>query len=354
VRLAFPVILSAGLSLWTPLAAQVPRTASVSMLANFGGAVDDPAAELVDVRQVMRTDDGRFVVANGKPLEVRVYRTNGRLEHPLGRVGGGPGEYEGAARLQYWGGDTVAVFSTSGRRWMLFRLGGALVREWSAPAHPGPEQSIVLHGSTIMRTGIPGSRGCAESLLRHWPGAARAPHDAMTDPWGRLWIRSISSAEWNIVDRDGRRVATVSLPRGFWVTQFRGDTLIGLQVDGDGFSHVQAIATRVGAGVGSAGPDCKQSEIPVTPVRSAMLRTTLRNAVTFGAKFHAESDAYPARAEQLPSQLRLDGAESLILAATRDSWVIAIRDQATGYHCLMSIGPQGLPGIVDGVMRCGW
>jgi hypothetical protein len=144
------------------------------------------------------------------------------------------------------------------------------------------------------------------------------------------------------------------LPRGFWATQFRGDTLVGLRVDADGFSHVQAIVTGVGAGLGPVGPDCETGELPVTPIRSAMLRTALRNSMTFGESYREKSKRYPARVEELPAGIRVEDAETLILTATQGSWVVAIRDTATGYHCLMSIGSDGLPGIADGVMRCGW
>jgi hypothetical protein len=341
-----------SLTLWVPwfvLGAQGPVR-----IAAFGGADSGPEAELVDARHVVRADDGRFIVANGKPLEVRVYTATGRLQRILGRVGGGPGEYQGSVRLRALGGDSVAMFSTSGRRWMVYRLDGRLVREWTVPSHPGPESTVLLRGRTVLRTGIEGSRGCAVALLGRVPASLTTPHDAMSDAWGRLWIRELPRSRWTVIDRQGRVAGAVELPKGLWVTQFRGDTVVGLEVDVDGFTQVRAIATRVGPGTTPAGADCAEPEIPVTPVRSAQLRTALRNMLTFGESRRASTGRYPVSADELPDGIAAPGSETLILATSRDSWVVAVRDDDSGYHCLMSLGPDGLPGILDGVMRCGW
>src|SRR5690606_1617267 len=118
---------------------------SVRTISEFGGAQDDPAAEMLQVSSVVRTDDGRYVVANGKPLEVRVYDASGQMQRRLGRAGEGPGELRYQAMVRHWPGDSVLAFSSGTNRWMLFSLDGKLVREWRLGAsdpHPGQVQLL--------------------------------------------------------------------------------------------------------------------------------------------------------------------------------------------------------------------
>ena len=59
----------------------------VTIVTEFGGSSDDPTRELTRVSGVIRTADGRFVVAIARPLEVRVIDAQGRQLATIGRAG---------------------------------------------------------------------------------------------------------------------------------------------------------------------------------------------------------------------------------------------------------------------------
>ncbi|HRP07413.1 MAG TPA: hypothetical protein PLL69_02900 [Gemmatimonadales bacterium] len=342
------------LALLTAIPAVAQRAATPTVVARIDGATGDVATELVDARSVLLTRDGRFVVINGKPSEARVYDGRGRFQRILGRQGQGPGEYEFLSGATEWTGDSVMVYSHNARKALIFRLDAtAAVREWTTEPGELPEERAAVVNNVVMKSGgVLGARGCASSLVAGAiPGSAPFT-EALTDSWGRLWSRQVGQDTWKVHTPGGRAVATVTLPRHFVIRQFRGDTAIGTTVDEDGFTNVIAIATRVGAGTSAAGPECDSPPMPVTRVRSAMMRTALRNAMTFAEAFHEREGRYPQRESQLHDGVMLEGTEYRMPVSTAESWVVVLVDKATGYHCLMSIGPGGIPGIEGTTMRC--
>lgn len=329
------------------------QSPAAHIIGQIDGAADDIKAELVGARTPLLTDDGRFVVANQDPLEVRVYSLRGRLQHVIGREGEGPGEYRSAVSLVAWPGDSVLVYSSGTRRMSLFSLDGTLVREWRATATEIPFERIAVTGNVVLKTGgINGAAGCARALIPVVVPASAPLTVAITDPFGRLWVRQTGGAEWQVHGAGGRRVATVRLPDGLVIRQFRGDTVVGTTVDEDGFTNVTAIATGAGSSGRADGRPCDNPLMPVTQLRSAMMRTALRNAFTFGEAYHGREGDYPARPAQLPDGVHIEGASYRIPVADANSWVVILRDDATGYHCLMSVGPGGIPGITGNAMRC--
>src|SRR5690606_32614908 len=122
----FVRVLATTVALGLPLAAQAQRRIPTTEVVSFGGADSD----LYRVTDVVRTDNGHFVVASTRPVAVKLYDRTGRLQRPLGRSGSGPGEYGNSVSLAHWVGDSVLVFSHGTRRWLLFALDGTLVRQW--------------------------------------------------------------------------------------------------------------------------------------------------------------------------------------------------------------------------------
>jgi hypothetical protein len=71
--------------------------------------VQDGAQELMfsRIRGVVRLDDGRIAVANGQPVEIRVFKPRGEFATRLGGQGAGPGEFQSLSRLFAGAGDTL-------------------------------------------------------------------------------------------------------------------------------------------------------------------------------------------------------------------------------------------------------
>ncbi len=345
----------AALLLVVPLAAQQPPLHVARIIAEFGGPVDHPAAELLGVTGVVRTADGRFVVANGKPLEVRLYTADGALVRRLGREGGGPGEFRYRARVFPWPGDSVLTHSSGTDRWMLFTLDGGLVREWPADDAHRVVTGIGLQGSAVMPREIVGSSGCpATALERLAPRTATSFSEAMTDQAGRLWIRPVGRAgPWAVHTPDGRPLARVALPAGFQPMQFSGDQLVGLRRDDDGFYYITAVLTGLPVAAASQDPPCSAVPLPIERVRAAMIKTGMRNAMTFGEAYHADHNRYPAASGDYPSSVKPIGTEFVVLAGGRDGYIISIVDRTSGWRCVVAVGSTETGPLPDGTLVCG-
>ncbi len=348
IRFASAVLFTA---LAQSLVAQAPGSPA-TVIARIEGTGGDLAAELVNPRSPIRTDDGRFVLVSPDPLEVRVYTADGKLQRVIGRAGEGPGEYRSAVHLRAWPGDSVLVISSATRRNSLFGLDGKLVREWPAePAEFSSARISVLGNVVFSLDRVNGARGCAAALIAASVPASAPLTEGLTDGFGRLWTRAVGSADWQIHTTGGRRVGSVRLPPRLVIQQFRGDTVIGVTTDADGFSDVLAIAIGIGTEGAVASADCANPKMPVTNLRSAMMRTYLRNLLTYGNQLQATDGRYP-RENELPDGQRLEGTTYIVPVATTDSWVVILRDDETGYHCLMSQGPGGIPAASGNTMRC--
>lgn len=321
-------------------------------LLTFGGPADDPAIELLDVTTALRRPDGRMVVVNGKPLEVRLYNGRGRFIRAIGSPGDGPGQYRGGVLLQPWPGDSIAVFSTGSRRWLLYRLDGTLVREWPHGDGPIGGSWVTLRGATLTRTGVMGEAGCAVTLVEAHPARGR-PGEAFTDAGGRLWRHDLDDLRWEVRDARGSVLGTRLLPAGFRPVQFIADTIVGIHPDSDGFPLVSVIPAGLGALPTPPPPGCPPVTVPESRVGGAAIRTALRNAMTFGEAHRSRHGGYPTESGTLPDRMAPNGTEFRIIRATSDSWIVAVVESTTGYYCMYSLGPDGVPGMPSGVLHCG-
>lgn len=350
MRLISLLLLLPGL---LPAQALPLRTARV--VAEFGGPVDDPAAEMLRVDGVVRTADGRFVVANGKPLEVRLYRADGTMVRRLGREGGGPGEIRYRARVFPWPGDSVLTHSSGTDRFMLFTLDGRLVREWPADAEHRVPTGMALRGSAIVSGAITGSRGCPGVLLdRLAPRNATVFSEAMTDGAGRLWFRAGGGDRpWTVYGTDRRPIARLRLPPGFRAAQFTDTQVVGFRQDDDGFYYVDAVEPGLPAAPRSSEPGCIEAHNPVTNVRAAMIKTGMRNAMTFAEAYYADHQAYPGEAGDYPAGVKPDDTEFIVLKGGGDAFIVSIVDVPTGWRCIVSVGSGAAGPLPDGYLLCG-
>lgn len=324
---------------------------SVRTISEFGGAQDDPAAEMLQVSSVVRTDDGRYVVANGKPLEVRVYDASGQMQRRLGRAGEGPGELRYQAMVRHWPGDSVLAFSSGTNRWMLFSLDGKLVREWRLGASdPHPGQVQLLGGAFVTNQLGTGAACRAEQFRRLAPVGGPA-HEGMVDGAGRVWLRRADADQWRVYAANGSLVGGFSIPR-FTPTEFRGRNLVGFRLDEDDFPHVIAVDVALPAGA-SAPTDCPAST-PNT-ARLGDLKATIRNAMTAAERYYADHGRYPRSMAEYGSLLKLDPgiqAQVEMAAPNGNGYAVSAWETATGARCLVSVG-NGLRNYPDGVIGCG-
>jgi hypothetical protein len=330
--------------------AQAPRVIPVNVVTDFGGAADDPASELVRVTDVVQTDDGRFVVTNGRPLEVRVYDRNGRLERRLGRAGDGPGEFQRSAMLRHWPGDSVLTFSSSTRRWMLFRLNGTLVREWPLPEGEPSPGAVILLGGAFVRSQFAATAHCRAAVIRRLAPATGPLHEALVDPAGRVWLRATGGDAWRVSSPEGHLLGSVGMP-GLLVTQMRADGLVGYRLDDDDFPHVIAMRVALPAATRPL------NGCPATAVQSERapeVKATMRNAMTAAEAFYSRGRRYPRDMGEVGGMLELPRGIAGRFEATNNGngFAFSAWEEATGYRCVVSVG-EAIPGYPDGVLGCG-
>jgi hypothetical protein len=78
-----------------------------------------------EIGAAMRLADGRIAVANGDPLEVRVFSPTGTFLGKFGRRGQGPGEFQYLTSLMPGGGDTILAVDAARFQLLRFTAGGA-------------------------------------------------------------------------------------------------------------------------------------------------------------------------------------------------------------------------------------
>ncbi|HET9066887.1 MAG TPA: hypothetical protein VFN22_13800 [Gemmatimonadales bacterium] len=334
-----------------PISAQAPTTPT--MVVDFGGAVDDPAAELLQVRGVVRTSTGQFAVANGKPSEFRLYDARGNLVRVLARRGGGPGEYGYGITPRPWAGDSVVGFGQGNDRWMLFSLRNGFVRDWApSEATPQPATWPLLHGSAMIRRSVVGSAGCPSAAIERFaPRSAADLQEAMSDPAGRLWLHRFGTRDWTVHEPSGSVAARFRLPAGFVITHFDGDRVVGVYQDDDGFPHVTMFRTGLPVRSAASTADCASIPIPVDKVRAAQIKTAMRNAMTVNEAYYSDHRTYPTKAGDYPSAMMVSGTEFTVQGADAESYAFTITDKATGWRCMVRVG-RADPEL-DGVLLCG-
>jgi hypothetical protein len=339
------------LAIATPVAAQ--RGYQATVVTAFGGAMDNPADELVGVTSAIRTPSGQYVVGNSKPVEVRVYAADGRTFRRLGGSGEGPGQFKGGAYVFQWQGDSVLTLSTGTNRWMLFGLDGKLIREWPRETTTSVS-GISLVGAAFVRNIFHNQVNCVSDLIRRLaPATANLPREAMVDESGSVWMRTGKTDSWLVYDQGGRALTTVTLPARFWGTQVTGRSVTGVQLDEDDFPHVISLSVPAAAVLAPARPrrDCAEPPRLTTPVESAMLRTDMRNGLTAAQAFVKTHERFPTSMDDL--DLRLSSKNiGKVLAATGSGFAMQVQIPNNPWRCVTAIG-DAIPGWPPNTIACG-
>ena len=168
-----------------------------------------PNTPLFNVVGVIRTDDGRTVLANQSSSELLVFDATGNFVTALGKEGDGPGEFRDISDITYCGGDSITVYDRRTLRATVITLNGTFLHSF-APQSPVRYASwprdvtcnadgtrlVVGWGRTASRDAGPGRQRPnvpilvlqADSTARAWtlevPGTEL---QAWVDPDGNGW-----------------------------------------------------------------------------------------------------------------------------------------------------------------------
>jgi hypothetical protein len=348
---------SSGLMIASAVQAQLPHWPVDSRPVTTIGDADAPIdAQLLNVQSARRLRDGRVVVVNGNPLEVRLYGADGRMLRLVSRSGGGPGEVRYRADVLEGPGDSILLFSLGNHRLALFAPDGALAREWLPDAADAPNARVTL----FHRAFIPWHNGswpaCARVVVDHLPASLKL-REVLPDGTGKFWTREAGGSDWVVYSGGGQALGRATTPARFEVYQVDGDLLVGKTKDADDVETVVVLrvhAARTTGAAATCGAKADSIAAPSGP-RVSELKAGLRNGLTAGEAYFSDFARYPQTWDDLRKvnfELPPD-SELEILHTGAHGWSFMIADKKSPLSCVVSIGDGGFPDWPDGVLSCG-
>jgi hypothetical protein len=338
-----------------PLRAQAPalwRVEATPVMATAGADATE-AAELLHTRGAIRLTSGHIVVANGKPVGLKVFAPNGSYLRTIGRSGGGPGEFRHAVDVYRWPGDSIHAVSSSGARHALFRLDGTMIREWTSETIM--YGTVAVYRRAALHIPVGGVSECMRTAVDGLPappaGTIREAREARP---GVYWVRTIGEREWQVVDARGGVRARLSLPEGFEMFQVAGDLVLGREFDADDIERI-AVYRVTGATTLSGSPACDGMRAPVTPTLSPRLpdlKMQIRNLLTSGEGYYSQARRYPTTLAEARFETP-EGIDVAIISSSSRGWAVAASDRDTGVTCMVATGASVLVGYAEGVIQCG-
>lgn len=309
----------------------------------IGSSVGGEETELAGVTSAFRLADGRVVLANGSPLEVRVYSAGGVLVSRLGRKGQGPGEYRGRITVYPGGGDSVRVFDEAMERWTVYTATGKLGRTWLA----APEEQRSLVPIAVRRTlvhPIPeGINACLRSIIATVPTPRDSAYlEVMADGTDRFWLRSEGAVVWRVVGLDGGVRGSVLLPKGLELFQVSSGFVTGKLRVADDVEQVVVFAVSMPAHT-SRRPACaaRVDSIPRDTVRVRRnLQIDLRNLES-ASEAYRKARGHFASLDSIRASTGYSTSPGSNLAAhTRNGTGLDVtaRKEGTAGYCRLLIG----------------
>lgn len=206
------VIMASGLLAALAFPGQAPRglpPASARLSAEF--------TRIVGVREL---SDGRVLIADGGDTRLVVADLAHNTTAPIGRQGGGPGEYTSLGPLLVLGGDSSLMADRSARRWLLLdrdrivstlppdapalvATNGSLIGAdrygfvlGTRSSPPPTGSSVIGRKDSVAGVRVALASGTADTVLRLRRPPARM--NIQTDPKGRLTSVSINRPPFSI------------------------------------------------------------------------------------------------------------------------------------------------------------
>jgi hypothetical protein len=356
-RRSFRSVLALTMLPLMPAAGQVPAwIVGAKPLTAIGTAEGSADQELANVSGAHRMVDGRVVIANGKPLELRIYNARGVLLSRVGRKGGGPGEFQGRLDLLPAGGDSLLIFDQGSQRTLLFGIDGKLLREWPPTTTGSFRGQVILYRQSFSRPD-PSLSGCLRQALAALPPVAiPAFREVHVDGAGHYLVRLDRATKWTAYSSNGTPVGTFQLPAKFEVYEFGRNYVVGKALLEDDIEQVQVLG--VGIPPASRAREACSGRTDSFPdansARAAEFRTALRAAMTAGemaysnyATYVSSIDSLPNLKDKLPA-----GSAFRVLRATNRGWAAAIYDRRSTLVCIFAEADAALLGWADGRIKC--
>jgi 6-bladed beta-propeller protein len=333
----------AGLSAASRVNAQTSAwPVSATPMTVVGAAAASADEELAGVMGARRLKDGRLLVADSNPPQLRLFDAAGRFVTRVGRRGSGPGEFRGRLSMYRTAGDSVVIFDDESMRWTLYSPAAKLVRSWMNAAGEMDHAPIAYRRAIIHPVGSPVA-ACYRALIDRLP----APRDSayleiFPDSADRAWIREEGSPVWTVTTLNGNSVGRVTLPPRFDLLQIGDGFVVGTLRDADGVQRVEVRSVTMPRH--RAAPPCASRADSFPRTAPAIVRTLeidLRNLESAGAAFRADYGHYPATFDSLfhASNFTLSHDDQVHWTAHRgEGWDAIARNIHDARYCRILIG----------------
>ncbi len=337
--------------------AQLPGWAVASKPLTTIGVADGPVdEEIVNVSGARRLADGRVVVANGKPLELRLFDAAGKFVNRIGRKGQGPGEYQGMLAILPSHGDSVMVYDRGNGRLNLFLASGKLMHEEKVEEAARFDGGVVLYHRSLAYDLRLNETGCLQQLLtRLPPPVPPIIREVHADGNGRFWVRGTPPTSWTVYSAAGAALGKVILPVGFEVYQVGSDYVVGKRLIEDDIEQVQVLRIAAPSPGSIAACSTKADSFnEVKSERATVMIGALRNAMTAGeiaysnyASYVGSLDSLRDYRTKLPSETTFTG-----FRVSNRGWGAMVFDTRSTLTCAFGLGSAALPGWRDGGIIC--
>jgi hypothetical protein len=339
-----------------PAASQAPALWPVGAKPSVAIGVEEgePEYEFAGVTGVRRMANGMVVVANTKPLELRVFDAKGKFVRRIGRSGNGPGELRGDVRLLPAGGDSVVAFVSGRLRNVIYRLDGTLLGETVFERNLSPmlTTSALASRTSIWSGGAPIS-GCVRPVLAAISkGDEPMLRELYSDQAGRSWVRDFGARQFTVYSPAGRGVGRVMLPAGFEPMQITATFVAGVGRLGDDIEQIQVWPVTTPAAVRAPCMDAVDSFPVPSSLRLAEMKTLVRNAATASEASYVRYNRYVYSQDSLELEVPSDMVYRT-LRATGNGWAISVFDKKSTLFCVMGVGDAAPAAWGNGMLRCG-
>lgn len=190
------------------------------------GAGDREGHALSGVAGAVRLPDGRIVVANGEPPELRFFGPGGELLRRVGGEGEGPGEFRALDGLHRAAPDSLVTLDPDLYRISVFDDSGGFrgsVRIRGTGTEAGrPLRFYDIHGlddrGWLLRPGFPGGQREEPTVyFDSVPAPVVTPDGTLTDTLGTLRMEMFATSRLYTDLPFGRITRTAAGPGGIWI-----------------------------------------------------------------------------------------------------------------------------------------
>ncbi len=342
----------------TPLGAQVPVwTVATRPMTVIGVNASDAQLQLAGVLGVHRMADGRVLVADSVPLQLRIFDARGALVSQLGRRGAGPGEFRGRITLYDGRGDSVLAYDESLNRWTLYSPDLRFVRTWPSMGDQRQRFDPIAYHRALIHPAPSPLSACYPLLINGLPPMRDSLYrEVFRDGADRAWVRDEGTRDWMVHALAGKVIGRVALPAGFELLQVGDGFVAGTRRDVDDVERVEVLAVSMPRH--DVAPACAR-QVAVLPVdRSPETRTLqidLRNLAVAGEAFRADYGHYAMTFDSVVKASNFSVSretELHLMARNGEGWDAVARNPHLHRYCRILIGDVS-PGWLYRFPFCG-